>query len=110
MILGQHGRAAGSTVACCPIREPLLHLADGVSVMGVREICDEKMGWMVGGGCVESFAEVESAHSFAKCANEWGTRHRAGVGTGEMRGEPTEGRLTGPRKSLQLVWEKGNQP
>jgi len=35
-------------VPAAPIREPLLHLADGVSVMGVREICDEKMGKIAG--------------------------------------------------------------
>jgi len=36
-------------VLAAPIREPLLHLADGMSVMGVQEICDEKWGWMAVG-------------------------------------------------------------
>jgi hypothetical protein len=41
-------------------------------------------GWQSGqGGCVESFAVVESAHSFANCANEWGTR-RLGGGQAEV--------------------------
>jgi len=40
------------------------------------------------GGCVESFIEVESAHSFAKSANEWGTR-LSGVPGGDERTNPS---------------------
>ena len=43
MVLGQHGGPvveAGTRFAA-PIREPLSHLAEGMSVMGVREICDD---------------------------------------------------------------------
>jgi hypothetical protein len=43
MVLGQHGGPvveAGTRFAA-PIREPWLHLVEGMSVMGVREICDD---------------------------------------------------------------------
>jgi hypothetical protein len=49
MILGQRRKARrfGELLAA-PIRESLLQLRHEMSVMGVREICDEKSRWIEG--------------------------------------------------------------
>jgi hypothetical protein len=89
---------ATGTRFAAPIRKPLLHLVEEVSVMWVREICDEKMGLGKSqGGCgrgIPPFKKRRVGHPANLKAVNKGERFDVGVSDSSSLGFATSTVMT----------------